>query len=56
MGEIALLTAKAVYVCVYDFLECVLRGNVGIHRAPKAIQVDGSRPSPGMPATLCMHA
>ena len=23
-------------------LECVLRGNVGIHRAPKAIQVDGS--------------
>jgi len=26
-----------------DF-ECVFRGNVGIHRAPKAIQVDGSRP------------
>jgi hypothetical protein len=25
-------------------LECVVRGNVGIHRAPKAIQVDGSRP------------
>ena len=25
-------------------LECVFRGNVGIHRAPKAIQVDGSRP------------
>jgi hypothetical protein len=53
MGEIALLTAKAVYVCVYDFLECVLRGNVGIHRAPKAIQVDGSRPRraslPGFP-------
>ena len=34
-------------------LECVLRGNVGIHRAPKAIQVDGSRPRrvslPGFP-------
>ena len=25
-------------------LECVFRSNVGIHRAPKAIQVDGSRP------------
>ena len=25
-------------------LECVFRGNVGIHRAPKVIQVDGSRP------------
>ena len=25
-------------------LECLFRGNVGIHRAPKAIQVDGSRP------------
>ncbi len=25
-------------------LECVFHGNVGIHRAPKAIQVDGSRP------------
>jgi hypothetical protein len=24
--------------------ECLFRGNVGIHRAPKAIQVDGSRP------------
>ena len=34
-------------------LECVLRGNVGIHRVPKAIQVDGSRPRrvslPGFP-------
>ena len=34
-------------------LECVFRGNVGIHRAPKAIQVDGSRPRrvslPGFP-------
>ena len=25
-------------------LECVFRGNVGIHRAPKSIQVDGIRP------------
>ena len=25
-------------------LECLFRGNFGIHRAPKAIQVDGSRP------------
>ncbi len=25
-------------------LECVFRGNVGIHRAPKTIQVDDSRP------------
>jgi hypothetical protein len=25
-------------------LECLLRGNVGIHRDPKDIQVDGSRP------------
>ena len=25
-------------------LECLFRGNVGIHRAPKAIQVDDSRP------------
>ena len=25
-------------------LECVFRGNVGIHRVPKAIQVDGIRP------------
>ena len=25
-------------------LECVFRGNVGIHRAPKAIQGDGIRP------------
>ena len=25
-------------------LECVVRGNVGIHRNPKPIQVDGSRP------------
>ena len=34
-------------------LECLFRGNVGIHRAPKAIQVDGSRPRrvslPGFP-------
>ena len=28
-------------VCLWT-LECVLCGNVGIHRAPKAIQVDGS--------------
>jgi len=36
-------------------LECVFRGNVGIHRAPKAIQVDGSRPRrvslPGFPCS-----